>query len=159
MTQRKKVYIETSVVSYLFANPSRDLIIAGKQQITWEWWHTKRSKYKSYISELVLREAQGGDPQQALKRIEVITRIPILKFDEKIVDIASMLMDSIPLPKKALNDALHIALCIWHRIDFLVSWNCKHIANPTNQKVIAHISNINDWNELTICTPLEMLGD
>ena len=156
---KQKIYIETSVLSYLTSNPSRDVVIAGKQQITQEWWSSKRHVYELYISELVIEEIRRGDEREAEKRLQAIRGISIAEINEDILRIARNILKVVHLPQKAINDAFHIATAIHHRMHFLLSWNCKHIANPNNQRPINNISMMNGWNELIICTPLELLGE
>ena len=112
----ERVYIETSVVSYLRARPSRDLIVAGHQQITHDWWDTRRGDYELCVSQLVFQEAQDGDPQAAQERLEVLEKMTLLEIKEEAVALAEELVRAGALAVKAGNDALHIAVAAVHRI-------------------------------------------
>lgn len=127
----ERVYIETTVVSYLTARPSRDLIVAGHQQITRDWWDTRRGDYELCVSQLVLQEAGDGDAQAAKERLEVLATMTLLEIKEEAVDLAEDLVQAGALPTKAENDALHIAVAAVHRIPYLLTWNCRHMANAT----------------------------
>src|SRR6266581_146343 len=129
MTDR--VYIETTFVSYLTARPSRDLIVAGHQQITHDWWDTRRGDYELCVSQLVLQEAGVGDPQAAQDRLNVLATMTLLEISEEVVELAEELVQAGALPANAGNDALHIAVAAIHRIPYLLTWNCRHMANAT----------------------------
>ena len=130
------VYIETSVISYLAAWPSRDVVVFGHQQTTHEWWASHKSRFTLFISALVLREANGGDPQAALERLAVVRGIPSVDIKPEAVTLAQALLSSGSLPRKAAADALHIAIATTHHIDYLLTWNCRHIANAEIRPLI-----------------------
>ncbi len=123
-----KVYIETSVISYLTARPSRDLVTAAHQQLTIDWWEDRSTDFDLYISQLVVREASAGDEDAAKRRLNVVEQIPLLELNEEVLTLAHSLVEDGPLPQKASEDALHIAVATVHGMDFLLTWNCKHIA-------------------------------
>ena len=123
-----RVYVETTVVSYLQARPSRDLIVAGHQQITRDWWDTCRGDYELCDSQLVHEEAGDGDPQAAQERLEVLASMTMLEIKEEAVSLAEELVQAGALPTKAGNDALHIAVAAIHRVPYLLTWNCRHMA-------------------------------
>lgn len=125
----KTVYIETSIISYLAARPSRDLIAAGHQQLTHEWWTAERSSFSVHASALVLREASGGDAAAASARLQWLQGIPLVVIAPEAEELSEHLIQKAALPEKAAADALHIAIAAYHRLDFLLTWNCKHIAN------------------------------
>src|SRR5579871_1994727 len=127
----ERAYIETTVVSYLTARPSRDLIVAGHQQITHDWWDRRREDYELCVSQLVFQEAQDGDPQAAQERLNVLVKMTLLETREEAVALAEELVRAGALPPKAGNDALHIAVAAVHRISYLMTWNCRHMANAT----------------------------
>jgi len=120
-----KVYIETSVVSYLASLPSRDIVVAAHQQITQAWW-AGRDKYDVYVSEAVLAEAAGGDPLAAERRLSALAKVPVLIITGDVGNLASRFVDDGALPRKAFVDALHVAAAAIHRMDFLLTWNCAH---------------------------------
>ena len=108
--EKETVYIETSLVSYLVARTSRDLIMAARQQLTIEWWEKERAQFDLFISEVVLQEAQAGDPIVAGKRLQVLDGIPLLDVSEEAILLADQLINRHALPTKAARDALHIAV-------------------------------------------------
>jgi len=126
---RAKVYIETTIVSYLRARPGSDLIIAAHQQLTRDWWRNRRADFDLFISQAVIEEASAGDPQAAADRLQVLAQIRVLGLNESALQLARALVSKGPLPEKAAVDALHIALATVHGMDYLLTWNCKHIAN------------------------------
>ena len=125
---KPKVYIETSIPSYLTAWRSRDLIVAANQEITKEWWDS-REQFDLYISALVIQEAGAGNPTAAQKRLEQLDDIPELNITEEVENFAEILIQKVPLPEKARIDALHIAVAALSGMDYLLTWNCTHIAN------------------------------
>jgi hypothetical protein len=115
---RPTVYIETSVVSYLAAHPSRDLITAAHQQITHTWWQISRSEFLIFASQVVLDESAAGDPQMASKRSSILTDVPLLDITPGVAELAAMLITRLPLPPRAGADALHIAVAAYHDMNF-----------------------------------------
>jgi hypothetical protein len=156
LTKKPTVYLETTIVSYLTARPSSDIVIAGHQQITREWWE-KRLRFDLVISELVLREAGGGDQEAAARRLTAIREIPVLKLDDEATDLARELVNRGPLPKKALADALHIAICVTRGVGFLLTWNCSHIANAVVRPKVEELCRSRGYVAPTICTPDELM--
>jgi hypothetical protein len=123
-----KVYLETTISSYLTAWSSRDLIKAAHQQITREWWQS-RARFDLYISQLVLREASGGDVEAARLRLEALKGISVLALSSAATALAEQLVRQGPLPENAVADALHIGIATVNGMDYLLTWNCAHIAN------------------------------
>ncbi|HMC89099.1 MAG TPA: type II toxin-antitoxin system VapC family toxin [Gemmataceae bacterium] len=155
---RAKAYIETSVIGYLTARPSRDLIVAACQRATQEWWARHARRFDLYASILVIREAAKGTRSEARKRLAILEPIPLLDLNEAAFKLAERFIRRKVLPTKAGDDALHIALATVHDMDYLLTWNCKHIANPALQKKIAALSRERGHELPTICTPHEFLG-
>jgi hypothetical protein len=153
----ERVYIETTFVSYLTARPSRDLIVAGHQQITHEWWDTRRGDYELCISQLVLQEAGEGDLQAAQERLDVLAAMTMLEIKEEAVELAEELVQAGALPAKAGNDALHIAVAATHRVPYLLTWNCRHMANATLRAQIESVCASKGFKAPIICTPEEMM--
>ena len=155
--EKPKIYLETSVVSYLTARGSRDLLMMAHQQITREWWEQQRPHYALFVSDLVYLEAERGDSEAAKRRIEVIEGCGILEETDEVRDLAEMYIEEIPLLKRAGADALHMAMAAWHEMDYLLTWNCRHIANALITRRLAEIN----WEKgifyPTICTPEELL--
>ena len=156
---RAKVYIETTIVSYLTARPSSYLIIAAHQQITRDWWQNRRADFDLFISQAVIEEASAGDRQAAADRLQVLAQIRVLGLNESALQLAHGLVSKGPLPEKAAVDALHIALATVHGMDYLLTWNCKHIANAEMQAPIAALCLLRGYEPPVICTPEELMGD
>lgn len=149
------VYIETSIVSYLTARPSRDLVRAAHQRLTQRWWKG-RHDFSLFVSELVLRELAGGDSVAAERRLRVVDSLPVLGISDEHADLAEALVRGGALPQVALVDAFHIALAAGHGIDYLLTWNCKHIANATMRGTIERICRSGGVEPPIICTPEEL---
>lgn len=158
MSKKESVYIETTVVSYLTAWLSRDLIRAAHQQITQEWWQHRRNDFELFVSEFVINEAAAGDTEAAEKRLEALANIALLDVSSDVEKLAKKLIDDQALPSKAVTDALHIAVASVHGINYLLSWNCKHIANAEMQSAIEKVCEEQGYKCPKICTPEELLG-
>ena len=152
------VYIETMIPSYLTAWRSPDLVMAAKQQMTRQWWDGSREHFELFISDAVLLEASRGDPDAARRRLEVLDRIPVLNPLPKADGIASLLIDRLDLPDRALTDAAHIAICVVHGMDYLLTWNCTHIGNATFQPIIHEVCDDLGFSMPVICTPDQLMG-
>ena len=154
-----RVYIETSIVSYLRQRPSGQVVAAARQILTRRWWDDERRNYELVTSQYVIDEAADGDPHLAQERLDSLDDIPLLQLGPDIDAVAGEIMSRAILPPKAQVDALHIATAAHHRIDYLLTWNCTHIANarilPRIQRVLV---DMNCWVPI-ICTPAEMLDD
>ena len=153
-----KVYLETSVISYLTAWPSRDLIKAAHQEITREWWQG-RTRFELYVSQVVLREAGGGDPEAARRRLESIADIPVLTASPEASALAQQLVAQGSLPAKAAVDALHIAIAVVNGVDYLMTWNCTHIANASMRRKIEAICRQSGYQPVVLCTPEELMEE
>src|ERR1700730_6899020 len=153
------LYIETSIVSYLRQRASSQVVMAARQLLTHQWWDEERSNYELVTSQYVLDEASAGDPVLAAERLQSLDGIPLLPLDPQIGVIANKIVSRAILPPKASIDALHIAMVAHHRIQYLLTWNCKHIANA---RILPRIHDV--LTELAcpipiICTPEEMVDD
>ncbi|HZV03472.1 MAG TPA: type II toxin-antitoxin system VapC family toxin [Gemmataceae bacterium] len=153
----QRIYVETTFVSYLTARPSRDLIVAAHQQLSHDWWDHCRNDYELCISQLVLQEAGDGDPQAAQERLKVLATMSLLEITEEAVELAEELVRAGALPEKAENDALHIAIAAAHRIPYLLTWNCRHMANATIRRQIEAICAGKGYKAPVICTPEELM--
>jgi predicted nucleic acid-binding protein len=153
------VYLETSVISYLAARPSRDLITAGHQQTTHEWWATERANFSVYASPLVLREASAGDIAAASARLQWLQGIPLIAITPEAERLSELLIQRAALPAIAAADALHIATAACHRVNFLLTWNCKHIANAVKRPLIERICRDAGFEPPILCTPDELTGE
>src|SRR5216683_257739 len=150
---KPKVYLETTIVSYLTARPSRDLITAAHQQITQQWWQTQRARFDLFVAPPVLQEAQAGDPDAAARRVAVLQTIPLLMLSEEAAGLAQALIAPGPLPANAVVDALHIAIATVHGMHYLLTWNCTHIANAAIRSDIEDICRARGYEPPVICTP------
>lgn len=157
--EKSSVYLETSVISYLASRPSRDLLVAAHQEVTNRWWEEKSSFFKLFISQSVLQEIRLGDPEQSQKRFMLVESIELLKINEDVLLIARTIKNAKLLPEKAAEDIFHIAISSAHNIDYLLTWNCKHIANIKIQKQLRVLCASIGFNLPYIGTPLELLGD
>lgn len=153
------LYLETSVISYLAARPSRDPITARNQQITREWWDARRKSYELCTSDIVLAEVGAGDPLLASWRLSLLQDVPVLSAnDRKAVELATELLRSVPLPGKAHADALHIAVAAVNGMDYLLTWNCKHIANPRLTARIERVIRATGLRRPVLCTPAKLIA-
>ena len=153
-----RVYVETTVISYLTARPSRDVVIAGHQATTAMWWKTAATEYELYISRAVLAEIQG-DPQEASRRLQLIQGMTMLEYTEDVTNLIDIYSQRLGLSGRALADLPHIAFAVAAEIDFLVTWNCSHLASGI---VIRRLAKINqEMNRKTpiIGTPDFLLGE
>lgn len=157
--KKESVYIETSVISYLTANPSRDILVTSHQKITSAWWKERKSKFNIFISQFVFEEASKGDPSAAKKRLKVLREISLLEISETALDLAKKLVGSKIIPSKSLIDALHISVATVHNMNYLLTWNCKHIANAEIRPILTKISIKNGYVLPIICTPEELMGE
>ncbi len=153
------VYIETSIIGYLSARTSNNLILMANVEATQEWWDDRRSLFSIYISQVVLDEVARGDTEIAAKRLEILRDFPLLKIDQTVQNLAAQFLSKSNLPPKASDDALHIAVATVYGLDYLLTWNCKHIANAQIQKKLAQISLDAGYELPTICTPYELMGE
>lgn len=156
---RRRVYLETTVISYLTApRPSRTIIVAAHQEITVRWWEKRRHDFDLVVSELVLREAAAGDPETAERRLAVLEGLPRLALSEGALRLARDFVQRRILPEKAAEDGMHIAIATIHEVDYLLTWNCAHIANAEIQERLAEFLLERGFVLPFICTPEELLG-
>ncbi len=154
---KEKVYLETSVISYLTARPSRDVVKLAKQQLTREWWETSRLYFELYVSTPVLDEIRDGDPGAAQLRMESVAGLSRLNITVEVDALHRRLLSAGMLPEKAALDALHIALAAVHGMEFLLTWNCAHINNTMNRNKITEIVTNAGYTMTMIGTPEELL--
>ena len=154
---KPSVYIETTIISYLTAKPSRDLIIAAHQQITNEWWADVRPLVDCYISPFLIDEASRGDAVYAQKRLDEITDFAMLEVNEQIENLAQKYFAALQIPEKAKIDAFHLAVAAWHKMDYVLSWNCKHIASGRVQKTLREVNIRLGVHTPIVCTPEELM--
>jgi len=151
------VYVETTVVSYVTARPSRDLVIAGRQQLTRDWWATCRDRFEVYSSEHATGEAAEGDPEFAAARLRELAALPQLKTSNEAITLARRLLETGAVPAHAEEDALHVAIAVVNGIDYLVTWNMRHIANATMRHRIDDCCRTAGYDPTVICTPAALM--
>ncbi|MBN3938395.1 MAG: type II toxin-antitoxin system VapC family toxin [Nostoc sp.] len=131
------VYIETSILGYLTARSTRNLILAANIEIIREWWEFRRSAFTLYISQVVLDEVARGDTEIAVKRLEILNGMPLVELNQAVQNLSAEFLARSNLPAKASDDAVQIAAATVHQLDYLLTWNCKHIANAQIQRKLA----------------------
>lgn len=154
---KPKIYVETSVVSYITALPNRDLIVAANQQVSQEWWRERRERFSLYASQLVMREISAGNEDAIARRLELMTEFEFLEITDEATYLADEFIRQNAIPKKAAEDALHIAIAAVHGMDFLVTWNFKHIANAVLRANIESICRLQGFEPPVICSPQELM--
>lgn len=151
------VYIETSVLSYLAARPSNDLRAMSNQATTLEWWETQKPKYELVVSEFVIAEAGLGNPEAAERRLAAIEGILELQATEAVRVLGRALISRSALPAKAEIDAYHVAIAAVNGIEYLLTWNCTHIANAITRPKIEATCRALGYEPPVICTPDELM--
>jgi hypothetical protein len=155
----KTVYIETSIPSYLTARPSADVRAAAWQQITYQWWNEERRKYDIFISGLVIAEVLEGHSDAVNRRLKSLENISELSIDQEMGEFAKVLITGGGIPASSEADALHVAIASIHRIDYLLTWNCRHINNASTKPIIRKLCAEAGYICPEICTPLELLSE
>lgn len=150
------VYVETTIISYLTAWPSRDIVLLGQQQLTREWWDA-RDRFDLVCSELVEREASAGDAAAAAARMTVIGSIPMLSLTPDAATLAAHIISVSRLPRRAHSDALHVAIAAVNGIEQLVTWNCRHLTNANFRPKIEQACRDRGLVPPTICTPPDLM--
>jgi len=154
----KTVYVETSIFGYLTGRPSRDLLASARQQITDRWWHDHRQRFELFVSPVVETEAGKGDPEAAKLRLSAMAGIPRLAVNAEVERLAERLIREGAVPETATEDAVHVAVTAVHRIDYLLTWNCRHIDNAEKKPAIRAVCAIAGYPCPEICTPEELMG-
>ena len=154
----KSVYLETTIISYLVARPSRDLVVAAHQSVTQEWWEKERPKHRCVVSEEVVLEAGRGDPAMAKRRLQVIMGLEVLDVSLEMRSMAMELVRSGVFPKSMLSDAVHISVAMRRQLDYLLTWNCRHMANMAVVARLERIAQGLGGKLPMIGTPLELTG-
>lgn len=153
-----KVYLETTIPSFVAARRSRDIVVAGKQETTREWWNVRKKEFEVFVSPFVIEEAALGDPDSAARRMELIREVSVLGVDDQVTMIAEKLLRSGAIPERAATDASHIAVATRHGMDFLLTWNCAHIANAQILRSVQRVIEGIGMEMPVICTPDELMG-
>ena len=153
------VYLETSFISLLVANPSRDLVTAANQQSTRDWWRLRRGEFLCVVSSEVVREASQGDPQEARKRLEAMSELSVLQLTAEAERLTRALLATGTLPPRAQTDAAHLAIAAAGKADYLLTWNCRHLANAQMLRRLEAEAKRAGWKLPKVCTPPELMGD
>jgi predicted nucleic acid-binding protein len=154
---KPKVYLETTIVSYHTARPSRDIITTAHPQITQEWWSQQRQSFDVFISQIVLQEVGEGDDDAIRRRREMLDGIPELEGNLEAIELAQAFVTNGLIPQKSGADALHIAIATVHGMNYLLTWNLKHIANAVLRNDIASFCRQHGYEPPIICTPEELM--
>jgi predicted nucleic acid-binding protein len=151
------VYLETSVISYLTARPSRDLIVAAHQQLLHEWWDKIQPQVECVVSPFVLEEIAKGDKQAARRRLELVANLVALPHNDEIEQLAHRYFTALQIPEKSKLDAFHLAIGVWHQVDYILSWNCSHIVNTRARTILQAINSQLGLVTPIVCTPEEFM--
>jgi predicted nucleic acid-binding protein len=153
----ESVFMETTILSYYVARSSTELVQAARQELTIDWWQSRRGGYDLFTSQAVLDEVTRGDPQMADASVGLLKEIPLLAITDAVIVVAESLITKDIIPEKAADDALHISCAAVHEMDYLLTWNCRHIANPHNQRRIRAVLENHGHDMPVICTPEEFM--
>ena len=154
-----RIYIESTIPSYVVARPARDLLEAARQQLTKDWWDLKRTTHELFTSQIVLDEISAGEAAMAQQRLDVMAQIKLLDLTAEASALTKDILASGLLPAEADRDAAHIALATVHEMDILLSWNCRHIANAAIQARLRRLVENSSGTLPVLCTPDELAGD
>jgi predicted nucleic acid-binding protein len=154
---KPRLYLETTIPSYLVARESRDVWLLADQQATHEWWNLQRHEYDLFISEAVLLEVSRGDAVFAAARLATLREIPVLRDDPLAAKLTRRLLDEAIIPSKAADDATHLGLAAAHGLDYLLTWNCRHIKYPALRRRIEQACAAVGLECPVICSPVELL--
>lgn len=155
---KPRVYVETSIISYLVSRPSKILIIAANQQLTREWWDARRRFFDLVISDVVVQECERGDRIAAKARLQISEELPLLEVTREAVELAATFLKKGAIPSGSERDALHVSVAAVHGVEFLLTWNCTHIANAEMQRGMARVATSKGYALPVLCTPLELMG-
>jgi hypothetical protein len=155
---RLKVYVENSVFSVIVARPPKDRAMAERQQQTRDWWQTDAETFDLFASETVRSEAMKGDKEMARRRLELIDSIPILPNTVEGESLGRGLITAGVLPPKAMLDAIHLGVATWHKMDFLVTWNCVHLSNGVILRQVMKRWHPLGYDVPQVITPPQLMG-
>ena len=154
-----RIYIESTIPSYVVARPARDLLQAARQQTSKDWWELKRHQHELFTSQIVLAEISSGEPEMAKQRLETLAGIPVRRVNEQAENLTLEILGSGLLPADADRDAGHIALATVYEMDILLSWNCRHIVNAAIQARLRKLAAKSGLTLPVLCTPDELTGE
>ena len=150
------LYVETTIVSYIAARPSRDPFLFGCQQLTRRWWRQERGKFDLFTSSFVRGEASRGEMLMAKRRETLLKGIPDLELSDEVQSLATLILKKASIPPKAADDAIHIAMATVHKLDCLLSWNCRHISNLNTRRIVRAICAKEGYKMPELCSPYEL---
>jgi hypothetical protein len=151
------VYIESTIPSYLTAQTSANLVASARILLTQKWWESESQKYQLYISDVVLAECTVGDPAAVARRSDILRGLPVLENTGECQHLAEAIYENLRLPAKAKYDAFHLAIACYHEVDYLLSWNFKHIVNASLIRKLREITEAFQYELPQICTPEELI--
>ena len=153
---KPKVYLETTIVSYLTPRPARDVVMAAMLEQTKKWWTSERNRFDLFVSNIVIPEASAGDPVAVRRRLEILREIAAVENDPEAQALTDVFLHNMALPAKAADDALHIAIAAVNQMDYLLTWNCRHIANAATRPKLEGLCLAEGYRCPIICTPPEL---
>jgi predicted nucleic acid-binding protein len=156
---KPSVYLESSFISYLTNRRSRDILVAAHQEVTQQWWEMRRHDFQLFISDLVISEIAVGDPEASKRRLDAVNNIQLLTATDAVAHLTTRILEKKVIPAKAAVDAAHVAFAAIKGIDYLLTWNCKHIANMEISRILRNVIESEGYEAPLICTPLELLGN
>jgi len=156
-TRKPTLYLETTIVSYLAARPSRDILVLSRQQLTRLWWDEQRSRFRVFVSPAVVEEAEAGDRDAAAERLRLLEEVALLPPTPQVEAMADVVRKALHIPQRAYGDSFHLAFAIHYEMDYLLTWNCAHLANAMNLRLLADLSRREGLWLPIICTPEEMV--
>ena len=159
ITIKPRVYLEPTVVSHLVARSSDDAILASWQKASRRLWEDYADRFEFVVSRIVHAEIQRGDPIAARQRLEAVSLLRILETFPEVDLLAQKLLDAGAVPRNSLTDAQHIAIATVHNIEYLVSWNHKHIVNENKREHINQVCQVAGFQPITICTPIALMEE
>jgi predicted nucleic acid-binding protein len=158
MSAMETVYLETTIVGHIAGRLHSDPFVAGRQQTTRNWWYNRASQFTLYVSQLVLDECGAGDPTAAAERFEVVEGLDLLESSDEVDALADALISGMAIPASEPRDAFHIAIAAVNGVQYLLTWNFKHIANASLRSSIERICRASGYEPPIICTPDELMG-
>ncbi len=156
---RPKVYVETTVVSYLVARPSNNITLAARQRATRQLWNDYSNNFEFIVSDIVITEIRQGNETAAQRRIDAVAGLTVLNLSPETVVLAQDLITSGAVPKESQTDAQHIAVAVVYGIEYLTSWNYKHIVNETKRQHIDQVCRAAGYQPTTLCPPIELIEE
>ncbi len=156
---KRTVYLETSVIGYATARKLTGVLAAARQTITQGWFAPDAASFDLFVSQAVIREVAAGDPIAAKERAVFLQGHAVLATTDPAKALARDLIATGAVPREEIEDALHIAIAAVHAMDYLLTWNCRHIANATMRGLIERVCREAGYEPAVICTPEELTSD